>query len=32
MMRKLKWVLLILGILIVIGLVVKYIKSRRSEA
>jgi len=31
MMRKLKWVLLILVILVSIGLLVQYIKSRRSE-
>lgn len=31
MMRKLKWALLILVILVSIGLLVKYMKSRRSE-
>ncbi len=31
MMRKLKWVLLIAVILVSIGLLVKYMKSRRSE-
>ena len=31
MMRKLKWVLLILVILVSIGLLVKYMKSRQSE-
>ena len=31
MMRKLKWALLILVILVSIGLLVKFIKSRRTE-
>lgn len=31
MMRKLKWILLILVILVSLGLLVKYLKSRRSE-
>lgn len=31
MMRKLKWVLLIAVILVSFGLLVKYMKSRRSE-
>ena len=31
MMRKLKWALLILVIVVSIGLLVKYLKSRRTE-
>ena len=31
MMRKLKWVLLILVILVSLGLLVKYMKSRKTE-
>lgn len=31
MMRKLKWIFLIAVILVSIGLLVKYMKSRRSE-
>jgi len=31
MMRKLKWALLLLVIVVSIGILVKYIKSRRSE-